>query len=510
LQRVSSECCLYSVNHRKNDYNPTKTSVTRTNSCNMERDFYNEDIEQLIKQKADQYKMYPSDKVWKGIHRSLHPRRKWYWFSFVLFLGAISYYTVMEMIAPSRNAVATAKNPSAQSPSSAQQDKQAVVIPFVTTGKQQEAKVTTGKKQFSDLVQTPTGNNTESLATAAPGAVYTLENNPALSREAKVIDFRTGRFKEDLLSAAPADKLVRASENENAVAPAIGEPAADPAAGVSFTGTLSAEATEDSKSINWLQESAAYRLPVQKPQRLSWQLSFSPTMNYRKLDGSRNRRIHSDAKNVPIALNIQGDPDNLVRHKPALGLELGSHFIYSLNKTFAVKAGLQFNYSRYDIQAYTSNVKEPATIALNRTSGALGDSITNYTNLRNFSGDAVQELQNQYFQFSIPVGIEWRLLGNDKLQLGVAGTVQPTYLINRNTYLITTDFKNYTQEPSLLRKWNLNTSAEAFIAYKTGDLKWQVGPQFRYQLLSSYIKEYPITEHLMEFGIKIGVAKTIR
>jgi hypothetical protein len=102
------------------------------------------------------------------------------------------------------------------------------------------------------------------------------------------------------------------------------------------------------------------------------------------------------------------------------------------------------------------------------------------------------------------------LLGNDKLQLGVAGTVQPTYLINRNTYLITTDFKNYTQEPSLLRKWNFNTSAEAFIAYKTGDLKWQVGPQFRYQLFSTYIKEYPITEHLMEFGIKIGVAKTIR
>ena len=115
----------------------------------MERDFYNEDIEQLIKQKADQYKMYPSDKVWKGIHRSLHPRRKWYWFSFVLFLGAISYYTVMEMIAPSRNAVATAKNPSAQSPASTQQDKQAVVIPFVTTNKHQEAKGSAGKKHFS-------------------------------------------------------------------------------------------------------------------------------------------------------------------------------------------------------------------------------------------------------------------------------------------------------------------------------------------------------------------------
>jgi hypothetical protein len=50
----------------------------------------------------------------------------------------------------------------------------------------------------------------------------------------------------------------------------------------------------------------------------------------------------------------------------------------------------------------------------------------------------------------------------------------------------------------------------AFISYKTGDLKWQVGPQLRYQLMSSFVKEYPIREHLFEYGITIGVAKTIR
>src|SRR5687767_13343047 len=67
----------------------------------MERGFYNEDIEELLKEKADQYKMYPSDKVWKGIHRSLHPNRKWYWLSLVLFLGAVGYYTFIEFITPS-------------------------------------------------------------------------------------------------------------------------------------------------------------------------------------------------------------------------------------------------------------------------------------------------------------------------------------------------------------------------------------------------------------------------
>jgi hypothetical protein len=185
--------------------------------------------------------------------------------------------------------------------------------------------------------------------------------------------------------------------------------------------------------------------------------------------------------------------------------------MYAANKTITFRAGLQFNYSRYDIQAYSSTSSERATIALNSSTGLpSNNALTSYTNIRNFGGDEVENLRNQYFQLSMPIGLEVNLLGNDKLQVGVAGTLQPTYLMNRNTYLITTDYKNYTKEPSLIRRVNLHTSAEAFVAYKTGDLKWQVGPQFRYQLLSSYVKEYPIREQLMEFGIKIGVAKTIR
>lgn len=471
----------------------------------MERDFYNEDIEQLLKQKADQYKMYPSDKVWKGIHRSMHPRRKWYWLGFAVFLGGLTYYTISEMIAPSRNPVADTKVPDSQTAVTPQEEKQAVVIPFVNTGKEQPAKGPVPPRQMAGVTEVHTPDITVLNTEAAPDE-EALEVAP-VTYEARVIDLRTGRPKEELVSAAAADKITRVSNIEKA--PQVTASAEDAGKLVSFEKPMSEERLEDSKAINWLQEQAIYQLPVQKLQRLSWQLSFSPTMNYRKLGSSNFGRAYSDEKNIPLARTIEGDPDNLVRHKPALGLELGSHFIYALNKTFALKAGFQFNYSRYDIQAYSSNVKEEATIALN-SSGGRRDAITSYTNLRNFSGDAAQELQNQYFQFSIPVGLEWRLIGNDKLQLGVAGTIQPTYLLNRNTYLITTDFKNYTQEPSLLRKWNFNSAVEAFIAYKTGDLKWQVGPQFRYQLLSSYIKEYPITERLMEFGIKIGVAKTIR
>lgn len=268
---------------------------------------------------------------------------------------------------------------------------------------------------------------------------------------------------------------------------------------------------EDMKRINWLQENAVYKLMPPPLRRVSWQIAFAPTMNYRKLTGSGNGNGQFNVKNVPVAMDQNVDPDKLVNHKPALGFELGTHILYAVTKNISLRAGVQFNYSRYDIQAYTSATPDQATITLDNASGRhSNDSLTSLTRLRNFGGDASQNLRNQYFQLTAPVGLEMRILGNEKLQLNIAGTIQPTYLLNRNTYLITTDYKNYTQEPSLVRRWNVNTSAELFVSYKTGGLKWQVGPQFRYQLFSSYIKEYPIREYLMEYGIKIGVTKTIR
>src|SRR5688500_6086995 len=66
----------------------------------MERNFYTDDFEELLKEKADQYKMYPSDKVWNGIQNSLHSRRKWYWIGFAVLLSVVSYYANEALIAP--------------------------------------------------------------------------------------------------------------------------------------------------------------------------------------------------------------------------------------------------------------------------------------------------------------------------------------------------------------------------------------------------------------------------
>lgn len=489
----------------------------------MERGFYNEDIEELLKEKADQYKMYPSDKVWKNIHRSLHPNRKWYWLSLILFLGAVGYYTFIEFITPSSSKSISGNN--AASTISKQTETaeaanitKAVIVPF---GNPKQTTGTTGNKQrtfvlnpANDESNTAVVINLDQPTTTPLAANIGPEENHTLAfnNETPVYDLNDWQAKKLFQPGQSRTEQYEGSQ-EPTLPPAVAHVQAQasllPGSTAIDESKLDANtqnAEEDSKRLNWLQNSAVYELNVPKQRRLSWQLSFTPTMNYRTFRGSN---YPSDVKTLPLAPYIPGDPEKLVNHKPALSFELGSNILYAVNKSVTLKTGLLFNYARYDIQAYSSSTSEPATIALNSNYGIVTGQLTSYTRYRNFGGDAVENLHNQYFQLSVPLGLEVNLLGNEKLQVGVAGTVQPTYLLNRNTYLLTADYK-YATEPSLVRKWNINTSLEAFISYKTGDLKWQVGPQVRYQLLSSYIKEYPIRENLYQYGIKIGVAKTIR
>ncbi len=471
----------------------------------MKRNFYTDDFEDLIRQKADQYRMYPSEKVWKEINRSLHSRRKWYWSGFILLLSGISYFAINQLMTPGLNN-RIAKKSSVPATENAATSKVIPIPVFSTVPPRNNSRQRNTVIEPVEPTQVDQQNSTEnaSFVVIPQYQSGTVETTTPVG--APVFDIFTRKQVIDEPVEVLADNIQPALMDKIAIAGMAPSSKVAQKVEKSITSTE----IEEVQKLNWLQEFAVYELLAPKTKRTSLQFFFSPTMNYRKLTGKRDAHIRSDIKSIPIAMNIEGDLDGLVNHKPALGFEMGSSILYTSNKNLTLKAGLQFNYSRYDIMAYSNYSAEIATIALGSQFTTASDSITNYTRIRNFGGDEKEALQNQYFQLSVPVGMEYRLLGNDKLQVKVAGTIQPTYLMNRNSYLITTDYKNYTREPSLVRRWNVNASAEAFLSYQTSGLKWQVGPQFRYQLLSSYSDEYPIKEYLMEYGIKIGVSKTIR
>src|SRR5579863_1658331 len=66
-----------------------------------ESNFYSDEFEQLIREKTEQYKMYPSENVWKGVHNSLHTKRKWFIGSMAVLVTGILFFSGKELLAPS-------------------------------------------------------------------------------------------------------------------------------------------------------------------------------------------------------------------------------------------------------------------------------------------------------------------------------------------------------------------------------------------------------------------------
>ncbi|HEX6333183.1 MAG TPA: hypothetical protein VFZ78_03090, partial [Flavisolibacter sp.] len=240
------------------------------------------------------------------------------------------------------------------------------------------------------------------------------------------------------------------------------------------------------------------RLKMRRP--LEWQWFFTPTISYRKL-GENKSYLQQQGQYAPAPAY---DVNTAVTHKPDLGFQLGLITKYPVTKSLRLLTGLQFNVARYDIKAFSSPYSV-ATIRLNSVNSA--DSVTSLTNYNNFNGYRSNWLENIYLQVSAPVGIELKIRGDEKMQFGIATTIQPTYVLRDRAYLISTDYKNYAQIPDLVRRWNVNTNIETFVSYTSRNVKWQVGPQVRYQLLSSFVSKYPVKENLFDFGLKVGVSR---
>ena len=519
-----------------------------------ESNFYSDEFEQLIREKTEQYKMYPSEKAWKGIHGSLHTKRRWFIGSMSILVTGILFFAGKELIAPSNHPVlskkelaasTTAGNNPAKTPEESLPATSFATLrrsPVVTSRQTDAVTDAPSSDQqpykgititISDpVIRQPDLSEILNHAFHLPATAPALPVIAASRIPGNMTEDKVGADNEkeyaDLIGSGMSSgigdgRVVRAVKN-NAVTRnnlAVTRSVPEPAAGAETLADSAAQAVQpsptllteaiDQARINWLQDYAVYNLsPAAKKGRKLLQVYFSPTVNYRTLSGGDFTSPKSIVQNVPVSLSHTGDAQKYVDHTPALGFEVGSNLLYRLTRNLTLKAGLQFSFSRYKIKAYSSNPQQ-ATIGLNSYYGYYLDSITAYSSIRNFGGKRVESLNNDYYQLSVPLGFELRILGNERLQLNVAATIQPTYLLNTNSYLLTTDYTNYTKEPSLFRRWNVNGGVETFLSYKMHNgARWQIGPEFRYQLLSTYSNEYPIHENLKGYGLKIGLVKELK
>lgn len=422
--------------------------------------YSNEEMDELLKEKSDQYLLYPSDRIWKNIHKELHPNYGWRYASIallLLFIASISIHVK----------------------------------------KEEAAKVTfTEQKNIYQYIESPSvslENNTLFLPTIfIPGHKSKNEDDfsakPALSDRLSSVsrlDKTRTIHLPDRISITPSLILVQLKEPDK----------------------MKDQKEEKKHSISEtidLVVTAAKKISKD----VSWQFYGGPSIGYRRLKGEATRNFfqysqYSLSTNAAFARDVK----DVVNHRPAMGFELGTAMFYPLGKRLNFKAGIQANYNQYQIKAFSS-VPEIATYSVNSiTSGAAP--LSAMSTYRNNGGLSPATIQNEHYMVSLPIGLEYRVSGTNKFNLSVGSTIQPTYVFANYSYLLSSNLQNYAKEPSLNRTWNINGAVEASLNFENKGYRWSIAPQFRYQMLSSFKDKYPIKENLMDMGIKVGIIKTI-
>jgi hypothetical protein len=464
----------------------------------MESNYRNSEFEQYIKENADQYRMFPSENVWKGIHGTLHTRRKWYGFGLALLLlltgTAVTWVMVSYPVAKDQPISSVEIKPQVvtQQPPVSSREIINKALPFnnsTTTASPQQIRPSLVNNTIAPSLQ---NELPQLISIASPEQLITL---PA-ERNRLVVSARKTSPEAITVSADP-DFMADLFHEENTITYAPNRQAYR-------TYASDRPSRYESYYPLSLENVTTAYIPLKLGKKISWQWYITPTISYRKL-GENKSSENSSSPGSYVFASMSSDINKAVTHKPDMGLQVGLSARYPVTKKLKIRGGLQFNINRYDIKAFAYN-PEVATINLNEPDQPNGvNTLSTWTSLRTYNGFKTDWLKNYYFSVSAPIGVELAVLGNNKTSLGIAGTIQPTYIIKDKAYLISTDHKNYAKAPSLIRHVNVNMGFETFVNYISGKTRWQIGPQVRYQVLSSFQNKYPVKENLFDFGVKIGV-----
>ncbi len=514
----------------------------------MEKEFYTDEFEQLLKEKADQFSMYPSKRVWHSIYNNLHPSRRWPSVLMSLFL-----VTSLMLI----GYLHTGDN-------SAGFNQQMNIISINEKNNQVDLTVN-NTKQLSTYIKIPQQaagnyeNSFEDIFTNQPDLEgYTVVRSnrpnyiyaPTTIADEKTIDKTSLDNGKDLVQTLDdyiknnkifADVAVFNKKNKaNSSKTKTGNPPANTIAGNNTTDEsnkasvadanspipVSADAdlnktepgktpivaltaAEDKKALSneekaWI-ENFMLVLNSRKNKwknNLSFQFYITPAVNYRKLS--------TNSKGSTSAF-ANSDINNSISQKPGFGMETGVGLTYSIAKRLQLKGGVQFNYTNYNISADQTNHPIITTILLNDpNTGYSYSAARTSTTTNSYNSTPLQPvtLHNRTYQISIPVGFAYKLSSEQNVDWFAGATVQPTYIFGGNAHLISSDLKSYVSDPSSISSWNLNLGFETFMNFKLKAFNFQIGPQVRYQVFSTYRKNVALIEKPYAVGLKLGLIKS--
>jgi len=483
----------------------------------MEDNNYNDEFELFLKESADEFRMVPSRKVWYSLYNNLHPDRKWPSMAVcLLILTAVLYLG----IANNNSLSSAAKKASAEN------------LSYLLNEKNNDSKITFSAKDYLDLKNKTNQKFSIKDSHTASIETYQRQNpinpktkilldlkgeNSFLNTAEKSVTFKTStpvNIYDDVNTYAinnnnqkkadVAKSLVIKEEREKVFAE---NKTSDTVLNTEIITSQSIENETLLEKIDllnteksWKEDYAFRYKPAINKFKQNSTLSYfiTPSFGYR----SFSKTTESNTTGTSFISSRTNHGQTNLFDNAALNLEAGAILQYSTSEKLRFKAGLQANYTNYISNVTALGHPTQTSITLNN--------IDNNVRSSNFSTKAGNhKINKNTMQIALPLGADFKIAGNGKLNWYAGGTIQPTYVIGGNAFVLSSDEKYYISENALLRKMNLNTAIETFISFKsTNGVLLNVGPQFRYQLFSTYKNQYGYTEKIYNVGIKIGVTTT--
>lgn len=442
--------------------------------------YQDDSFERMLKQKADEYRMYPSSDIWDKIQQRVQKKNNPFNFKSagitLVLLSFFSLYLSNDQQANNKVFLSFPDDNDVHQTVSKTNSPLAKVVKMKQRVKQSLSETNNGS--FADNAPEPS----EKILTV--DATPTISVSPVIEQSAAEEFILTKTENDHLISSGkPAFYVVDAPEQKINISAKEHE--------TEMPVTDESPALKTDAELNY-----EVNIPLVIKQKPVKQLQFyiTPSVSYRVLYAGNKVAFG----NLP-----QQNPENVAIHNPSLGLEAGADILFPISKRVKFRTGIQFNYTRYEVNAFNS-APQLTTIRLNYSS------IQRVTTLNNDNGYYAKDVANETYQVSIPLGLEFTLGGKKKIQWNLAANLQPSYLLKASGYLLTNDLKNYVKAPDLMSRLNLNSSIETFIRWHAKNFLIQAGPQLRYQLFSNARGEYPIREHLVDYGFRIGIVKPLR
>ena len=482
----------------------------------MEHKNNNNEFEHFLKDSIENFIMIPQRKVWYGIYNHLHPEKKWPSIAVcfcilvsIMHLGISNNKNINTETQNAKNAALNNKN--IFEPQIVQDNTVALHQNAIN---EVEEKIANNNITTADRIyNSPTNSNQKKAESSS--TLYDQLFTTSSTKNKFSVAIQNSTIEEDEIKTINTAGVKETNIEEEEKTSAQNNTTPKKTILESLTTTTKPDNKPDNKSENKEKKTdpkpednfASFATTVVIPKlRNRKEISYyiTPSIGYRVLvqkEATKNTvQSTIPAVGAGITLSPYRDESLSIQDKQAFNLEIGSSVSHKINDRVKLTTGIQVNYTNYISKATT--LDHPTQNAVASKNGGL-----EYRSMDFSSNPGKLNLNKTTLQISLPIGVEYKVLGNENVKLNVAASVQPSYVIAGSGYVLSADTKYYVSEKDLLNRFNASASLETFVSIKTASgIHFNVGPQVRYQLFSTYKKNYNFSEKLYNIGAKIGVS----